>query len=364
MIIKYLTDLVAFYPTTHQQDNVIFLLQYVQLHFEKHGLKTELININGVNSLYAHPMGKKQSKIMLQSHVDVVPTHLKAQETLIKDKDNLYGRGVFDMLFAVAAYMQFVETQSSKLANLDVSFLLTGDEELGGMNSTGKILDKGYSTQVCVLPDAGSAFGILTVAAKGVYHLNIQINGESHHGSRPWEGDGAAAKTIHFLSELQSYFDTTSHDESTLTIATINSGDAENRGPSLANVGLDIRYKDKADFARIKKILAELCKKYNGEILSAKDGDDYQLDLQNPHVETFIQLYEKNYDKPIMLEKAHGSSDARFFAEKNTPVVMFRPDGGNAHGDTEWVSRSSLKDFYSLLEQYVLEVAKIGDEDG
>ena len=166
---------------------------------------------------------------------------------------------------------------------------------------------------------------------------------------------------ILFLSDLLNYFDTSSRDESTLTIATISSGDAENRGPSFATVGLDIRYKDKPDFLRIKKVLAKLCKKYNGEIVKEKDGNDYQLDLQNSHVQTFIQMYEATYDKPLILEKAHGSSDARFFAEHGIPVIMFRPDGGNAHGDTEWISHRSLKDFYNLLEQYILKIAKIGD---
>lgn len=361
MIEQYLKKLIEYYPTSERQSNVSRLLGYVQKHCAKYNLKATNLSFNGVHSLYISPKNKKHSKILLQAHVDVVPTSLSIQKTLIQKGDELYGRGVFDMLFAVAVYMEFIALHYSELDELDIAILLSGDEELGGFNSIDKILgEEGYTTDVCFLPDAGYEFGVLNIAAKGVYNVKVQINGVSHHGSRPWEGDGAAKKLVAFIHELEDLFDESNRDESTLTIATLQAGDASNRGPSIATADLDIRYKDKQDLAGITVALKKLLKKYRGALVRISEGNDYQLDLDNQYVQRFIAIYEKNYGKPIIPGKAYSSSDARFFSEKGMPVIMLRPDGGNAHGDNEWISRRSLQQFYKLLEQYILEVGRIG----
>jgi len=98
-------------------------------------------------------------------------------------------------------------------------------------------------------------------------------------------------------------------------------------------------------------------KRYNGEITSTTSGSDYQLDITDPLVQQFIELYHQHAEKDISFTKAHGSSDARFFSQHNIPVIMLRPDGGGAHGDVEWISISSYSAFYALLKEYVTRVA-------
>ncbi|MEI9914160.1 MAG: M20/M25/M40 family metallo-hydrolase [Candidatus Saccharibacteria bacterium] len=56
----------------------------------------------------------------------------------------------------------------------------------------------------------------------------------------------------------------------------------------------------------------------------------------------------------VKLTRAHGSSDARFFAARGMPVIMLRPDGDGAHGDNEWISSDSIQKFYELLKAYIL----------
>ena len=57
--------------------------------------------------------------------------------------------------------------------------------------------------------------------------------------------------------------------------------------------------------------------------------------------------------------RAPGSSDARFITPKGIPVIMTRPDGGGLHGDDEWLSLSSLEEYYQILKQYVLTFKKV-----
>ena len=351
-----LKTLVNFYPVSTEQSSVKKLLQYAESVLIEAGLTCEWIEHNGIHSLYSYTNQPKHSKVLLQSHIDVVPA---TNQPFKVEHGRYYGRGTFDMLFAAASFLHFIKEHKTELKQLDLAILLSGDEELGGFNSVKPFLEDGYTASVCILPDAGTKFGFLSTSAKGMYNCTIKINGESHHGSRPWEGDGAGSKLVHFLTEAEKLFDTSSRDNTTMTIAKLRAGDADNQGPKEAEVILDIRYSNKTDLARIIVRLEELLQKYNGEIVLLVEGDDYQLDLTNPYVEAFIALYERHHKAPIEYMKAHGSSDARFFTAHNIPTIMLRPEGSGAHGDNEWVSVNETRQFYNLLCEYIIENGKI-----
>ncbi len=353
MITKRLEDLVSIYPITSDQTGVKRLLDSVGKQLKELGFKVTPLEYNGVYSIYAHPKASKHSKLLLEGHIDVVPG---LNQPFRQEGDILYGRGVYDMLFGTACYLELLNEIKDQIPKLDIGILLTGDEEYGGFNGVQKFLEDGYKTEVCLIPDAGEGFGSLNIAAKGIYTLCLRVNGTAHHGSRPWEGDSATSKLIKMLSEAETIFDTSDKQNSTMTIAIINSGDAENKGPSFADCTLDIRYKDKTDLKRIKQAFEPLYKKYNVDIVDIKDGADYQLDLNNKYVKKFIKLYEKELGKKVNLTKAYGSSDARFFSSQNIPVIMLRPDGGGAHGDNEWISLSSIEKFYKLLKSTCEEI--------
>lgn len=361
MMEAYLQTLVSFYPESAQQEHVGALLAYVRKQLVRHNLKTQALSYNGVHSLYAHPTGKKHSKLLLQAHVDVVPGH----EQVFSQTDTMYkGRGVYDMLFAAACYLHLLDELGDDVHKLDLGIMLSGDEELGGFNSVESFLADGYTADVCLLPDAGNGFGTLSIGAKGIYGCTVRIRGTAHHGSRPWEGDGAAIKLVHFLHDLDAAFGTASEQSSyTVTVAKLAAGDADNRGPGYADASLDVRYLRATDLLTVKETLTDLLSRYDGEILSVTEGSNFELDHQHPHIKRFTDLYEKHHGSELSFMTAHGSSDARFFTEKQIPVIMMRPDGGGAHGDNEWISKQSTAAFYELLKEYVLEVATIGGDD-
>lgn len=351
---EYLQKLVDFYPVTDDQKAVSSLLDYVAAHLERYNMQVKRVSYDGINSLYASTTGSKHSKVLLQAHVDVVP----GEQPYREEGGKLLGRGVFDMLFATASFMRLIDELGPDLEEYDLALMLTGDEEHGGMSGVAKLLEDGYATDVCILPDAGDEFGALSVGAKGVYHAKIRINGLAHHGARPWEGDGAAGKLVSFLDELSAQFDTSNRDNSTLTVSMLQAGETLNQGPASAVAGIDIRYKNRADLQRITQRLELLLKKYNGEIEYLHTGSDFKLDTDEPLVRRFIDLYEAEAGKPVSFTRAYGSSDARFFSEKGTPVIMLRPDGGGAHGDNEWISTASYEQFYKLIKQFTLVSAE------
>lgn len=353
---EHLKTLVEFYPVSSDQDAVGRLLAYVKAYCEKAGLKAELLQYDGVNNLYVTHGGQKHVKLLLQAHVDVVPG---AGQPFKATKDKLEGRGVYDMLFGAACYMRLIDELVLQIEQYDFGIMLSGDEELGGDKGVEAFLNAGYGCDVCILPDAGNGYGTLSVGAKGIYEIIVRVHGKAHHGSRPWEGDGAAAKLMHFLAEAEQIFDASSRDNSTMTVATLSAGDVLNRGPAYADAGLDIRFKDEVDLSRIKKEMQTLFEKYDAKIVSTEYGDCFTLDTHNPYITKFLDLYTKQVGKEIRSLVAPGSSDARFFTKYQVPVIMFRPDGGGAHGDYEWISRKSLEAFYGLLKTYVTSVSKV-----
>lgn len=355
MIKNHLQKLVSKYPVSNDQGAVWRLLNYAEIVLKENGMPhVERLTYNGVHSLYASTRSGKHSKILLQAHIDVVPG---GRQELLERDDKYFGRGVYDMLFAPACYLQMVEELSGNLEDMDFAIMLSGDEELGGFNSAKPFLEAGYTTDICILPDAGDHFGSLSVGAKGMYNVEVKVSGKAHHGSRPWEGDGAASKLAHFLTDLEKVFDMSDIHNSTMTVSMLSAGEAKNQGPNTAKATLDIRYINKLDLDRIKAEMNDLLDRYDGEIVTAIEGDDYQLDTSNPLVKSFITMYEKEYGNQIAQTIAFGSSDARFFSALNIPVVMLRPDGGEAHGDGEWISISSTEKFYRLLKTYVAQTA-------
>ncbi len=350
-MIDYLEKLTSFHSVTDDQIRVRALLDYVSVHLQAYGLSVEILTYEGVHDLYASTTSKKHSRILLQGHADIVP----GNQPFHQDNLACYGRGTFDMLFGIAAFMRLVD--EIDVSSSDIAIMLSGDEEKGGFHGVNRMLSDGYTSDICLLPDAGEGFGSLNIAAKGVYSLLIEIHGKTHHASRPWEGDGAGVKLLHFLYKLEALFDSSSRDNSTMTISKLQAGVAMNQGPAAAIAGVDIRYKNKTDLARIKKGMQILLKEHDGKIIETTNGSDYQLPLDNPLVQQFLKIYQSHLDQPIRYTKAHGSSDARFFSEKDIPVIMFRPDGGGAHGDHEWISRDSLEKFYQVLKEYVTLVA-------
>lgn len=358
-ILNHLEQLVSIYPCTSDQTSVKKALEYCQAVLAKSGQfsNIELHTSSNFHSLTAATNGTKKPKLLLQAHIDVVPCSKTPVLTHDKISKTVTGRGVYDMLFATACYLAFIEANAEDLKTLDIGLMLTGDEEIGGFNGVEYLLDRGYGAEICFLPDAGEGFGDLSIAAKGIYNFDIRVYGKAHHGSRPWEGDGAANKLVYMMHELLDAFDESNHENSTMTITQMECGDCHNRGPDTANAHLDIRYKDLEDFQRIEKVVHKLCQKYDAEAHSVIVADSLNLDPGHSLIQDFLDIYEKHTSKPITLSKAHGGSDARFFAARDIPVILMRPDGSGAHGDDETLSVPSLERFYGLLEDYILRTA-------
>lgn len=349
---KELTILIYFAPITSDQKSVIKLLQYVQAELSKLNMRTSLIKHDGYNSMIAGTKSLTKSKLLLQAHVDVVPAPSSMFTTKIKG-DKLFGRGTYDMLFSVAVYLVMLRNlnKNGKLHDLDIGIMLTGDEEIGGFNGVGKIIQN-YKCNACLLPDAGRLDEI-SIQAKGVLELEIISKGSSGHAARPYEYDNPIIKLTKIINELARKFPNLSKNKTTCSITKLSAGEALNQVPDTASVSIDIRYIPKDNSNELQQIIKNIAIKYDGHVNQLVCEPSFNIDIKNKYIRLYRDVHQQVTGRKMTSMQSSGSSDARFLSSLGIPVIMTRPEGGGLHGPNEYVSLNSLAEHYTVVENYV-----------
>jgi len=294
---------------------------------------------NGFSSLVITTQKNKQPIIWLQAHLDVVSGATQAFCPQVVNK-RLYGRGAIDMKFAIACYIKLLKDLDKNLPKYNFGIMITTDEEIGGFNGVKFLLDKGFSSKVCFLPDGGKNWQFIKTS-KGIWDLSIQSKGKSSHAARPWLGQNALNELIDFLNELRKKFPQEpchikDHYHETFNIGKITGGNVANQVPDFAEALVDIRFTPKMNKVKLQKIIDLSIKNFrNIKIKEIFFYDSFAINPENYYVQLFSQIaYEKLKIKTTFINTP-GSSDACFFIQKNIPVVMIRPNGGNFHADNE-----------------------------
>lgn len=326
-----------------------------------HGMTVELFENHGFHSLYASPTGNKQPTMMLVAHLDVVAADDALFELKLED-GKYHGRGVFDMKYAAANYFHWVQKHSHELAKYDIGIMLTTDEEVYGPYGVGMLVDKGYIPKACFIPDAGENWEIEEFA-KGRWFIELNAVGKSAHGSRPWEGDNAASRLIHALTEIEALFaDGQQPATHTLNIGTISAGNVVNQVADHAKAQLDIRYMDPTTFPALRQTVEAICQKYGLTITFMADaGHPVINDLRNPYITAYTDTVRQIVGITPQPIRSYGTSDARFFSALDIPCVLSSPPGGHRHSNDEWLDEKGYQQFQIVIEEYLDKIARLPD---
>jgi succinyl-diaminopimelate desuccinylase len=310
---------------------------------------------------YLQATTRKPNKNMLWivSHLDVVPAE-EQMFNLTSDAANYYGRGVFDMKgMAAAALSATLKTTGLKDANLGLLF--TTDEETGGKNGVGALVDQNFKAGVAFVFDQ-SADWVLQERMKGILWLEIASKGQAAHGARPWLGHNANQQIVDYLYELKTWYgsniqtDAPDNYYTTFNLGTVHGGGATNQVSSEASATIDIRFTNEQDAAKITEIAKAIAKHFKD--ISVKEI------MHEPCVNTDTSEKWFRKTEAIMNDLriqpgsqgerfGHGSTDGRFFAPLNIPVISTRPPGGGQHGAKEWVSKNGLLDMEKLCVELI-----------
>ncbi len=353
-----LAKLVSFHTTEDDPQAMHQAFDYIADFLARRGLTIERFDSNGHESIVAtiRP-GEKTPKVMLAAHLDVIP----APDELFmlrEEEGRLYGRGVLDMKFAIAAYMQLVDDLQDRLEDYDFAIMITGDEEMGGLDGTAALLKEGYLPRVAILPDGGDNWQ-MQVLSKGFIYGKIRAYGKAAHGSRTWLGDNAILKLIDVLAQVRELFEQPARMEvSTLNIGQFHGGEATNQVAAEAEASIDCRFISDDDKERVLQAIETICSRSDVEFDLLLNGAEHRTDLTSSYAEPLARHIEAVTGTHVTGWSTPAASDARYFADHNIPCLSVYPVGGSHHGPEEWLDATAFEQFKIVIQRYLDEVAK------
>jgi succinyl-diaminopimelate desuccinylase len=357
-----LSTLMTFKTTDGNRAAMDRLLAWVEKEISAVPLYVRRYDIHGHPALVLTTKRKKSVRLWLVAHIDVVP----APDRLFVPKvraGKLYGRGAYDMKFAIACYVRLLKELGDSVADYDIGLMLTSDEELGGDSGVRHLLEKEkYTGDVVFLPDGTGAWEFEEMA-KGKLTLEVTARGERGHGARPWDGRSAIHELCSYIHDAVDEFrvfekNDAEHWHTTMHVGTIQGGEAFNTVAPIATAMFDIRYPDAREFGEIQHILTSLHTVYpHTRVRILCHDKPYGLGTSNEFAQMFAQ-YARIEGRDCGWARAHGSSDARYFNAAHIPTLLISPQGGDAHSDHEWIDLKDLEVYYRVFKKFVMEVAR------
>ncbi len=348
--------LIRFQTTHDRPDETERCFKEIIHYFKNTPFRVQRFSKNRFSSIVIeHPSVRRSPDVFLVGHIDVVPGESAQFQPEIRGK-RLYGRGASDMKALVAMMMYVLKNHTFSPHTPTISLMITSDEEHGGENGVGYLLNqKKYRSKIAIIPDGGDDFQLIG-EAKGVIKVTLDVNGKSSHSSRPWEGRNAIQLFFSFYQKLLKRFP---HPKSmndwktSIALTKIFGGTATNQIPKFVQAVFDIRYIPKDHPEMLLKTMAQLGKPFYASIVDAKTFPPIVSPLNNIYLQQWKRCAKKLLGKEISSVRYSGSCDAKYFSEKNIPVIITKPKGGDIHGPNEWIDLTSLKNFHTLLTEFL-----------
>lgn len=320
-------------------------------------VQIEMTLHNNVPSILAVQGKWKHPKILLNGHFDVVPgTDSQFKPVTVDDK--IYGRGAADMKAGVASLMTSFIHAVSKRSDLSVGLVLTGDEEVGGENGVGQLVQDGWKTDLLINFDGGYCEEI-SHAEKGFVRLVLRAEGKTAQVQNPWEGNCALDPIVEAYNRLVKLFP--GRQKATLTdnwhttfspkkIVTAPNG---NSIIHYTELHISIHFvENKTPKEIVNMVRSKMPKEVQVE--SIYEVPRVYVNPNHPELKKFQKLYGTVLGHEPAIREENGSSDARYFSNLNIPVIITKPNSGNAEQENEWVSFRSVYALTQAVEEYLI----------
>jgi len=276
--------------------------------------------------------------LLFACHLDVVPPGQagwsKPAFEPVERAGRIYGRGSADMKGGITALITAARQLVDLHAELkgDLIILAAAGEETDSCGA--RRFMAGYSDKLppiagVVLPEP-TDFEVVT-AHRGLLWLEVTTCGKTAHGSTPHLGINAITSMKAVLAELENYqVKAEPHEllgQCSLSVNTIQGGEAINVVPDRCSIGVDIRtlpgqnHQDIIyDLERVlDKLRQENCD-FQAEVSVIRQVDALETDSRCDFVRDFCSCVGVNRTKAVGF-----TTDGPHFAELAAPVVVFGP---------------------------------------
>ncbi len=362
-IISALEELIKIPSISSNYEEIRRAYQYIEsllpsnifdvIYLEKEGVISQIITFKSIDY--------KKAKIILNGHIDVIPAD-EADFIPRIENGKMYGRGTSDMKAGIVSMVFSLIRLGEEGKKLNCALVITSDEEVGGKNGVGYLVNEIGITSDFVLVADGPRHDQLTITIKekGVAWIEIIAKGKAAHAARPWLGDNALNKLLVAIENIRTLVGKDDIDEwlSTATLSKIETQNhSNNRIPEDGRAIIDIRYTEdlaKSPNELLEKITQNLPEGVQVNLLMG--AAILNTDSTHKYLSILQGVMKNVGGKTIPLGFGHGASDGRYFSDKNIPTVLVGPLGANWHAPNEWVDIKSVYFLEESIYQFLLAV--------
>lgn len=350
-LVRLTCDLVRFASDASQSRQIAAAMDYVTRYLGAiPGLHVYPSESNGKPAIVATLRETRTPALLLNGHLDVIAARPELFTPQVQ-QGRIYGRGTQDMKGSVAVMLRLLGDLARLDPRPDVGVQLVSDEEIGGEHGTGRLLAEGWRCGCFIAVEPTDLR--ICYEQKGVLWVELQFQGVSAHGSRPWEGNNPLFAIGEGLERLKQQVPPLQHEawQTTMTPTSIQTDNtAKNQIPRRASLMLDIRHtpEDTPDglLARVRQCFP------TAELRSCKRAVPLVTNPDEPALRSLAEVVGRVRGEAATLYREHFGSDARFYSAAGIPSVCFGPVGAGMHSDEEWVTIDSLVQLYQILWQY------------
>lgn len=364
-IMALLKELVEHDSSTQEGANKL-LKKVVRKYLKPKGYSLDRFSFNGSDSVYASLNNNYAPKILFLGHLDTVDAlgwknHNPFRMAIETEK--AYGLGILDMKAGIAVLFDLALNKP----NPDIAYLFVTDEERGGFNGAGKIvnLDSPKIKPAFVIAAEPSQMSI-ELCAKGVLNLKVVSKGISAHSSKPEEGVNAIEQLHRYIDEVRGLplFRKKNKllGKTTIVMTVISCpNQRENQIPDHCECVVNLRYIPEVNKDKILDAFQKTARKYGGEnsgvtVAVQAYAVPVSCDPKEPFVVRLAEAIEEETGSVNCIGNP-AASDARFFAEKGIPCLCFGPIGEGMHAPEEWLDLEKFGQYVKILERFVERAA-------
>lgn len=330
-----------------------------------------------------HPREEAGRSLILQSHLDVVPTGPESMWQHAPyggeiDGDWMYGRGAADMKAGAAANVFALDAlRRIGLQPAATVYVQSVVEEESTGNGALMVHLRGYEAEAALIPEPED--NKLVRANTGVIWFQIEVQGQPVHVRDMGEGANAidaAYRVIDELRKLEAGWNakkashTNFKDEShpiNLNIGKIQGGDWASSVPCWCTIDCRIAIFPGTNAAEAAKEIRERVEGFARRdpyfannpprlTFNGFQAEGYVLEPGSQAEAVLAQAHEMAFGAPLESFTTAGYLDARVFAlYDRIPALCYGPVSRNIHGFDECVSLSSVQRITAAMALFIAE---------
>jgi succinyl-diaminopimelate desuccinylase len=398
-----------------------FIIDYLQIN----GLSGDTVQFEEGKVNVIAKVGRGSPTLIINGHMDVVPPGDVSRWThppfsgMITDDGKVWGRGATDMkggLAVITALFVDIAEAIEKEGLGTLIYAATADEEVGGQNGVGALVEQGVLKGDAVIIAEPSGVDTVSVGEKGLCQVRLTAKGRSAHGSVPILGENAILKAMDAVqilskavsainlrlsvpedlkpllaSSAETLFEEASKRRVRLSRAeaeyviekiTFNPGKIEggtkvNVVPDICRVEIDMRTPlsmalPSGGPSACKRIVEEAydllrmdlgggSKDIELEIINSSEPN--YTDPSSPLVRAVSESVKEVLGREPRLRIETGATDGRYFRIMGIPVVIYGPgEPFVAHSYDEYVMIDDLLTAYEVLRRAVQRTFTHGEK--